>query len=97
MSRHPGQNVRTGPLPAVSRYGRRMPARAPRGESPPERDYLTPGEAARILHVSPKTVNRWADDGRIACIVTLGGHRRFRREDIEAVAEIMQGHAGLTD
>ncbi|HVM13069.1 MAG TPA: helix-turn-helix domain-containing protein [Egibacteraceae bacterium] len=69
-----------------------MPARRPRDDSPAQRDYLTPGEAARILHVSPKTVNRWADDGRIACIVTLGGHRRFRREDIEAVADIMQGN-----
>jgi excisionase family DNA binding protein len=55
------------------------------------RDYLTPGEAAQVLHVSPKTVNRWANEGRIACIVTLGGHRRFRREDIEAVADLMEG------
>lgn len=47
-------------------------------------DYMTPGEAARSLHVSPKTINRWANEGRIPCIVTLGGHRRFRREDIDA-------------
>jgi excisionase family DNA binding protein len=52
-------------------------------------DYITPGEAARHLHVSPKTINRWANDGRIPCIVTLGGHRRFRREDVDAAARQM--------
>ena len=45
---------------------------------PQARRILTPGQAARILGVSPKTVNRWATDGRIPCAVTLGGHRRFR-------------------
>lgn len=52
-------------------------------------EYVTPGEAARDLHVSPKTINRWANDGRIPCIVTLGGHRRFRREDIDAAVRQM--------
>jgi excisionase family DNA binding protein len=51
--------------------------------------YVTPGEAARTLHVSPKTINRWAHEGRIPCIVTLGGHRRFRREDIDAAVRVM--------
>lgn len=55
----------------------------------PEVEYLTPGQVARLLHVSPKTVNRWADQGRIACIVTLGGHRRFPRPDVTAVIEQM--------
>ncbi|MBV8160358.1 MAG: helix-turn-helix domain-containing protein [Acidimicrobiia bacterium] len=50
---------------------------------------MTPGEVARMLHVSPKTVNRWAHEGRIACIVTLGGHRRFQRTEIERIAEQM--------
>jgi excisionase family DNA binding protein len=54
-------------------------------------EYLTPSEVAAILHVSPKTVTRWATEGRIPCIVTLGGHRRFRREDVEAIAERMAG------
>jgi excisionase family DNA binding protein len=52
-------------------------------------DYMTPGEAARTLHVSPKTINRWANEGRIPCIITLGGHRRFRRHDIEATVQSM--------
>jgi excisionase family DNA binding protein len=52
-------------------------------------DYITPGEAARHLHVSPKTINRWANDGWIPCIVTLGGHSRFRREDVDAAVRQM--------
>jgi excisionase family DNA binding protein len=54
-----------------------------------EKEYLTPGEVARLLHVSPKTVNRWANEGRIRCMVTLGGHRRFRRDDVEVALERM--------
>jgi excisionase family DNA binding protein len=57
----------------------------------PQDDYITPGEAARCLHVSPKTINRWANEGRIPCIVTLGGHRRFRRDDVAAALQQMGG------
>jgi excisionase family DNA binding protein len=53
--------------------------------------YLTSSEAARALHVSPKTVSRWAKEGRIACIVTLGGHRRFHHDDVAAAAAAMAG------
>jgi excisionase family DNA binding protein len=42
-----------------------------------------------MLGVSPKTVNRWANEGRIPCAVTLGGHRRFRADVIRAVAASM--------
>ena len=55
--------------------------------------FLTPGQAAVLLGVSPKTVNRWANDGRIPCALTLGGHRRFRVEVIRSVAAAM----GLDD
>ena len=54
-----------------------------------ESDYLTAGEAGKMLMVSPKTVTRWADAGRIPHAVTLGGHRRFRREDIVKIARSM--------
>lgn len=42
-----------------------------------------------MLGVSPKTVNRWANEGRIPCAVTLGGHRRFRADVIRGVAASM--------
>ena len=56
-------------------------------------EFLTPGQVARILHVSPQTVNRWANEGRIPCTLTLGGHRRFRRGDVEAAVRQAGGGA----
>jgi len=51
-----------------------------------ERDYLRAAEAAAYLNVSPKTVSRWAKEGKVPHIVTLGGHRRFPRHEIERLA-----------
>jgi excisionase family DNA binding protein len=48
--------------------------------------YLRAAEAAALLHVSPKTVSRWAKEGKLPHIVTLGGHRRFPRQEIERLA-----------
>ena len=62
-----------------------------------DHEYLTPAQAAELLYVSPKTVTRWALEGRIPCIVTLGGHRRFLREDIVAAAERMTASAKHDD
>jgi excisionase family DNA binding protein len=67
-----------------------------RDEPSEDVQYLTPSQAARILHVSPKTVDRWADMGLVPCIVTLGGHRRFPQEAILAVAEEMGGGSSGT-
>jgi excisionase family DNA binding protein len=54
-------------------------------------EYLTPAQAAAVLHVSPKTVTRWATMGHLRCVVTLGGHRRFRRGDVEEILGHMAG------
>lgn len=51
-----------------------------------EREYLRAAEAAAFLNVSPKTVSRWAKEGKVPHIVTLGGHRRFARQEIERLA-----------
>jgi excisionase family DNA binding protein len=48
---------------------------------------LTSTEAAELLHVSAATVKRWADDGLIPTLRTLGGHRRFRRTDVLTMAD----------
>ena len=56
-----------------------------RGE-PDEGTYLTVGEAARMLGVSPKTVSRWAKEGKLPYRRTLGGHRRFPADGIRALA-----------
>lgn len=43
---------------------------------------LTPSEVAAIFRVDPKTVTRWAKVGKLSSIRTLGGHRRFREEEV---------------
>jgi excisionase family DNA binding protein len=45
-------------------------------------ELLTPSEVAALFRVDPKTVTRWARAGRISCIKTLGGHRRFKTSEI---------------
>ncbi len=50
-----------------------------------ETDLLTPAEAARKLGVTPNTVTRWSRAGKISAIQTMGGHRRFRRSEIDRV------------
>jgi excisionase family DNA binding protein len=62
--------------------------RAPTGANG-RRAYLRAAEAAALLHVSPKTISRWAREGKLGHVVTLGGHRRFSRADIEALADRM--------
>lgn len=47
-------------------------------------DLMTPAEVAEAFHVDPKTVTRWAKAGKLSAIRTLGGHRRFRRAEVEA-------------
>lgn len=51
--------------------------------------YIASSDVARILHVSPKTVSRWARDGRRPFIRTLGGHRRYPKVEIEALARTL--------
>jgi MerR family transcriptional regulator, light-induced transcriptional regulator len=43
---------------------------------------LTSKETARILGVSEASVKRWADSGLLPVSRTVGGHRRFRPEDV---------------
>jgi len=48
--------------------------------------YLRSSEVASLLHVSPKTVSRWAKEGKLPYRRTLGGHRRFPADGIRALA-----------
>jgi excisionase family DNA binding protein len=52
--------------------------------------YLLPSEVAEVLQVSPKTVTRWAKEGKLASRRTLGGHRRYARADIESLVERLE-------
>lgn len=46
---------------------------------------LTPREVAAMFRVDPKTVTRWAQAGKLQYVRTLGGHRRYRAADVEAL------------
>ena len=48
-------------------------------------ELLTPGEVAAMFAVDPKTVTRWARAGKLTAIRTLGGHRRYRRDEVESL------------
>lgn len=48
---------------------------------------LTPKEVATLFRVDSKTVTRWAKDGKLSSIRTLGGHRRFRESEVTALLE----------
>ena len=60
----------------MSYPGRRAPTTEP--------DWLTLGQAAKFLGVAQSTIRKWSDQGRVPAFYTPGGHRRYRRRDLEA-------------
>jgi excisionase family DNA binding protein len=63
-----------------------------RSKTQPDSRLLTPSEVAALFRVDPKTVTRWAQQGKLNAIRTLGGHRRYSESDIQA---FLQGSCGL--
>ena len=55
--------------------GRRAPTSDP--------DWLTLGQAAKYLGVAQSTIRKWSDHGRVPAFYTPGGHRRYRRPDLD--------------
>lgn len=60
--------------------------------SSPDDPWLALGAASRLVGVSPDTLRRWADSGRIESFVTPGGHRRFLRSALEAMMNAPRRH-----
>lgn len=55
-------------------------------------ELLTPAEVAKMFHVDPKTVTRWAQAGKLTYMRTLGGHRRYSRDEVvELLRESTEG------
>jgi excisionase family DNA binding protein len=52
-----------------------------------EPDWLTLGQAAKYLGVAQSTIRKWSDSGRVPAFYTPGGHRRYRRGDLDAFLE----------
>lgn len=64
---------------------------SPQGSDSPE--FLKTSEVAKLLHVSPKTVSRWAKEEKIPHVRTLGGHRRFPADKIRQLAARLSGES----
>jgi excisionase family DNA binding protein len=74
---------------ARDRTGRR-PQGSERGG---EVDWLTLGQAATYLGVAQSTIRKWSDGGRLPAFYTPGGHRRFRRGDLDSFLAGSRGTA----
>ncbi len=62
--------------------------RTPRRRAPgAEPDWLTLGQAAKFLGVAQSTIRKWSDQRRLPAFYTPGGHRRYRRGDLDAFLE----------
>ncbi len=62
-----------------------------RNDTHAEDRLLTPSEVAALFRVDPKTVTRWAQQGKLRSIRTLGGHRRYSEAEIKAFLADSQG------
>jgi excisionase family DNA binding protein len=71
----------------MSYPGRRAPTTEP--------DWLTLGQAAKFLGVAQSTIRKWSDQGRVPAFYTPGGHRRYRRRDLESFLD-RSGPGGST-
>jgi excisionase family DNA binding protein len=56
-------------------------------------EWLTLGQAATYLGVAQSTIRKWSDGGRLPAFYTPGGHRRFRRNDLD---EFLSGSRGAS-
>ncbi|HEX9351149.1 MAG TPA: response regulator [Gaiellaceae bacterium] len=52
-----------------------------------EPDWLTLGQAAKYLGMAQSTIRKWSDNGRLPAFYTPGGHRRYRRSDLDQFLE----------
>jgi excisionase family DNA binding protein len=51
-------------------------------------EWIGMAAAMDILGVGATTIKRWADEGRLPHIRTLGGHRRFNRSVVESLVVV---------
>jgi excisionase family DNA binding protein len=54
-----------------------------RGADAAQPEWLTLGQAAKYLGVAQSTMRKWSDLGRVSAFYTPGGHRRYRRSDLD--------------
>jgi excisionase family DNA binding protein len=79
--------VRSNPMARQSKRSR--PERRQAGGGP---EWLTLGQTATYLGVAQSTIRKWSDGGRLPAFYTPGGHRRFRRGDLDV---FLSGSRGI--
>jgi excisionase family DNA binding protein len=57
-----------------------------------DHDWVSLSEASRLLGVSPATLRRWSDAGRLRVFTTPGGHRRFSRAALDRLLPSDRSH-----
>ena len=81
------------PLPSPATKGCAVAAQ-PSGKAATDHpSYLRTAQVANLLSVSPKTVSRWAKEGKLPYLKTLGGHRRYPEAEIRQLAEELREEA----
>jgi excisionase family DNA binding protein len=80
LSAHRGVDQLAGPA---------SPAEHPNGlkQTADGHTLLRSHEVAALFDVTERTVINWAASGKLACLRTVGGHLRFRSEDVMSLLE----------
>ena len=73
--------------------GRRVAAKRRGNATIESANFLLTAEVADILHVSPMTVSRWAREGKLPFMKTLGGHHRYPEAEIRELANQLREEA----
>ena len=50
-------------------------------------ELVSPKQAAKMLGVCTDTLRNWTKDGKIKCVKTAGGHRRYKLSEINKLLE----------
>lgn len=79
-----GARLDEGPAPAIAGHKRPEVDQRETGDDSGPVPLLTPGEAAIMLRISPRTLRRHARDGKVP-VVTVGGRRRYHRKELESL------------
>jgi excisionase family DNA binding protein len=79
LSAHRALDSMSGPAPADAANGTRHTAEG--------HQLLRSHEVAALFDVTERTVINWAASGKLACLRTVGGHLRFRSEDVMSLLE----------
>jgi excisionase family DNA binding protein len=94
VGRTTGYHWGLAPLPAsAARKGCAVAAQPAGKAATTYPSYLHTAEVADILHVSPKTVSRWAKEDKLPFLKTLGGHRRYPEAEIRDLATELREEA----